>query len=517
YSELWQEELDIEMTKQGEMDCLVAGLEFVLASRVGECYTFKPPKDAPAPSLPSPKADVSVEWSRKVQRDTIQDDTSYPYIVVSIGTGVSFIRVDGPGGNFQRVSGSTIGGGTYWGLCRLLTDVEKFEEVLALAEKGDSEKVDMLVKDIYGTNKDALDKLKLPGRIVASSFGKLVSKETPAEGLEQEDLARALLMMTTNNIAHLSYLTAQLYKTSRIYFVGNFLRHNTISCQRLSYSISFWSDNKVEALFLEHEGFLGALGAFLLSQDGQPGADVKANASGASKDVAASGAPNGFRRRSQSLSVGAKRLFVRGELARVEEEGEEEALEEEEEAEDPDWWIRMDGEKRTDFMISELGCDARVTNKLFGKGGDSGIERRRLMMCMGFVVVFVALEEAKKEAGRRALERWCVVRRKKGRGGAAGGAGQKSAGEGPSANPFAGLECEDTAVVATVGEEEAGKRLGTPEEVLEKQGGEQEAVLGVMACVLLRWRELLMRMAVPSAAAVFFVFLATSVVAAMSG
>lgn len=51
--------------------------------------------------------------------------------------------MDGPGGNFQRVSGSTIGGGTYWGLCRLLTDVEKFEEVLALAEKGDSEKVDM--------------------------------------------------------------------------------------------------------------------------------------------------------------------------------------------------------------------------------------------------------------------------------------------------------------------------------------------------------------------------------------
>ena len=79
-------------------------------------------------------------------------------------------------------------------------------------------------------------------------------------------------------------------------------------------------------------------------------------------------------------------------------------------------------------------------------------------------------------------------------------------GEGPSANPFAGLECEDTAVVATVGEEEAGKRLGTPEEVPEKQGGEQEAVLGVMACVLLRWRELLMRMAAPSAAAVFFVF-----------
>ena len=145
YSETWKSQLDIEITKIGEMDCLVAGLEFVLASRVGECYTFKPPK-VPASPTPPPgvgeKGDLSNEWSRKVQRDTIQDDTSYPYIVVSIGTGVSFIRVDGPGTeNFVRVGGSTIGGGTYWGLCRLLTDVEQFEDVLALAERGDSEKV----------------------------------------------------------------------------------------------------------------------------------------------------------------------------------------------------------------------------------------------------------------------------------------------------------------------------------------------------------------------------------------
>ncbi|GMI26591.1 hypothetical protein TeGR_g1293, partial [Tetraparma gracilis] len=180
-------------------------------------------------------------------------------------------------------------------------------------------------------------------------------------------------------------------------------------------------------------------------------------------------------------SVGAKRLFVRGELARVEEEGEEDALEEEEEEADPGWWIRMGGEERTDFMISELGCDERVTNKLFGPGaGDTGIERRSLMMSTGFIAAFAALEEAKKEAVRRELRRWHVVRRRKGGGVAAGGAG-KSAGEGPSANPFAGLVCEDTAIVATVGEEEAGKRLGTPEEVPEKQGGEQEAVLGVMA------------------------------------
>lgn len=36
--------------------------------------------------------------------------------------------------------------------------------------------------------------------MVASSFGKLVMKESPREGVKEEDLAIALLMMITNNI-----------------------------------------------------------------------------------------------------------------------------------------------------------------------------------------------------------------------------------------------------------------------------------------------------------------------------
>ena len=46
-----------------------------------------------------------------------------------------------------------------------------------MAGRGRNEKVDMLVKDIYGEDKEALDKLKLPGEIVASSFGKMASKK----------------------------------------------------------------------------------------------------------------------------------------------------------------------------------------------------------------------------------------------------------------------------------------------------------------------------------------------------
>mmetsp|Transcript_12706 Transcript_12706/g.27045 ORF Transcript_12706/g.27045 Transcript_12706/m.27045 type:complete len:668 (+) Transcript_12706:37-2040(+) len=291
FADDWERELGIKMAKQDEMDSLVAGMQFVMADIIGECYTFKPnnwtpngynldeyvdesedsdPKESLTRDASSsseanrPRVD---EWwtSKKVQRDNVVAAEMYPYLLVSIGTGVSILRVDGPRKQ-ERISGSTIGGGTYWGLCRLLTGSDSFRDVLDLAMKGDPSKVDMMVGDIYGKNSSALEKVGLPSDIVASSFGKLVAKQNPSEGIKEEDLARALLLMVTNNIGQVAHLNAKLHKTSRIYFVGTFLQHNVISQQRLAYSIDYWSQGKMEAQFLEHEGYFGALGAFLLNQ-----------------------------------------------------------------------------------------------------------------------------------------------------------------------------------------------------------------------------------------------------------
>ena len=273
YASEWEDTFGIQMNKQEELECMVVGMQFVLSSVVGECYTFKPPKDKSNRDLNRSKSEEDYGpvddwwWSRKVQRDAAQSNSTYPYLLVTIGTGVSILRIDGPR-KYHRVSGSTIGGGTYWGLCRLLTSVETFEDVLDLAKKGDPTKIDMMVGDIYGSqNKEALEKLGLPANIVASSFGKLVAKNDPSAGIEERDLARALLLMITNNIGQVAYLNALLHKTPRIYFTGNFLRHNNLSERRLAYAIDYWSGGKMEALFLEHEGYFGSLGAYLLNQE----------------------------------------------------------------------------------------------------------------------------------------------------------------------------------------------------------------------------------------------------------
>jgi type II pantothenate kinase len=59
----------------------------------------------------------------------------YPYLLVNIGSGVSILRVDSEN-RYERVSGTCIGGGTFWGLCRLLTQCKDFEEAMEISQTG---------------------------------------------------------------------------------------------------------------------------------------------------------------------------------------------------------------------------------------------------------------------------------------------------------------------------------------------------------------------------------------------
>ena len=87
-------------------------------------------------------------------------------------------------------------------------------------------------------------------------------------GITDPDVAAALLMMITNNIGQVAYLNAQLHKCKKIFFIGNFLRQNQVSCRKLAFAINFWSKGEMEATFFKHEGYFGALGTFLASAFG---------------------------------------------------------------------------------------------------------------------------------------------------------------------------------------------------------------------------------------------------------
>ncbi|KAI9894899.1 MAG: hypothetical protein M1814_000119 [Vezdaea aestivalis] len=262
YYDKIKEVLDVEVLREDEMECLIIGLDFFIAEIPSEVFTY------------------SDEDFMDFQKPTTK---IYPYLLVNIGSGVSMIKVSSPT-DYVRIGGTSLGGGTLWGLLSLLTGAKTFDEMLHMAEKGDNSAVDMLVGDIYGTD---YSKIGLKSTTIASSFGKVFRKQREAEreaedsgglsndddptrkgtgGFNGEDISRSLLYAVSNNIGQIAYLQSEKHDLKRIYFGGSFIRGHRQTIMTLSYAIKFWSNGEKEAFFLRHEGYLGSVGAFVKRQ-----------------------------------------------------------------------------------------------------------------------------------------------------------------------------------------------------------------------------------------------------------
>ncbi|RUS70788.1 hypothetical protein EGW08_021447 [Elysia chlorotica] len=246
FEDVFESEVHLQLHKYDELDSLVKGIHYIDRYNLNsECYYFCNPLD--------PSSCEKMPFN-------FQDP--YPYLVVNIGSGVSILSVRSKS-QYSRVSGTSLGGGTFLGLCCLLTGCETFEEAIELASRGDSENIDKLVKDIYGGD---YNKFGLKGDAVASSFGQMMSKEK-RKSAKKEDLARATLVTLTNNIGSIARMCAKTEKIERVVFVGNFLRVNTISMKLLAFAMEYWSNGSLKALFLEHEVCIRiAICKILLSQ-----------------------------------------------------------------------------------------------------------------------------------------------------------------------------------------------------------------------------------------------------------
>ena len=69
--------------------------------------------------------------------------------------------------------------------------------------------------------------------------------------------------LRSNNIGQIAYLQSEKHDLKRIYFGGSFIRGHQQTIHTLSYAINFWSKGSKQAFFLRHEGYLGAVGAFM--------------------------------------------------------------------------------------------------------------------------------------------------------------------------------------------------------------------------------------------------------------
>ena len=251
YKDLISQKLGVHLDKEDELKCLIYGCNFLLRHVPNEVFTVD-------------YANLKYEFKNS-------ESNPFPYLLVQIGSGVSILKVESDT-SFKRIGGSTIGGATLWGLGSLLTDAKGFEEILELAEKGDNRDVDMLVKDIYGGNYDLLG---LDEELIASSLGKTTrsahervgTREEYLSKFKQEDLVKSILVMICYDLSQIASLHARIHDVKKIYFGGYFIHNSLLTMKFLKHGISYWSQNQIECLFMRHEGYLGAIGAFLKMSD----------------------------------------------------------------------------------------------------------------------------------------------------------------------------------------------------------------------------------------------------------
>ncbi|KAK2105680.1 hypothetical protein P7K49_015194 [Saguinus oedipus] len=244
FKDLIEEKLRLKVDKEDVMTCLIKGCNFVLKNIPHEAFVYQ--------------KDADPEFRFQTNHPHI-----FPYLLVNIGSGVSIVK--------------------------------KFDELLHLASRGQHSNVDMLVRDVYG---GAHQTLGLSGNLIASSFGK---SATADQEFSKEDVAQSLLHMISNDIGQLACLHARLHSLDRVYFGGFFIRGHPVTMRTITSSINFfskgftteamlirrprvsnwvaevlgavWADGSpFQALFLRHEGYLGAIGAFLkgAEQDSDP-------------------------------------------------------------------------------------------------------------------------------------------------------------------------------------------------------------------------------------------------------
>jgi type II pantothenate kinase len=166
------------------------------------------------------------------------------YLLVSLGTGTSILRIEGR--DVQRVGGTALGGGALLGLGELLLGVQSFAELAALAQSGDRRKVDLLVEDIYAGAAPPL-----AGKLNAASFGKRASRRP-------EDLAHALIGLVGENVGLICGHLSVLHDAAYILYCGSTLSENP-ALRRILSDVAERMGRR--AMFLSRGAFCGAVGA----------------------------------------------------------------------------------------------------------------------------------------------------------------------------------------------------------------------------------------------------------------
>lgn len=129
-------------------------------------------------------------------------------IIVSMGTGTAFVKVEGE--KICHIGGTGVGGGTLVGLCDKMLGVRGVEHILHLAEKGSLSNVDLTIGDISKAAISNMDK-----ETTASNFGKVSDMAAP------EDLALGVCNLVFQTVGTLAAFSARGAGMRDVVLTGN--------------------------------------------------------------------------------------------------------------------------------------------------------------------------------------------------------------------------------------------------------------------------------------------------------
>ncbi|MCH5309253.1 MAG: type II pantothenate kinase [Prevotella sp.] len=180
-------------------DINLQDIEQVMLTGVGAAYI-----EQPIYGLPTTKSDEFVADGLGARYESKLDHT----IVVSMGTGTSFIKCDG--NDMKHIGGIGVGGGTLAGLSRLLLNTNDIKQVVAMAEKGNIRNIDLLIGDISAH--------PLPGLPVDTTASNFARAQNDAS---KEDIAVGLIHMVLQSIGSAAWLASLGSGISDFVLIGN--------------------------------------------------------------------------------------------------------------------------------------------------------------------------------------------------------------------------------------------------------------------------------------------------------
>ena len=180
-------------------DIELKDVEHVMLTGVGAAYI-----DQPIYGLPTSKSQEFIADGLGARFESKLDHT----IVVSMGTGTSFVRCDGD--DMRHIGGIGVGGGTLAGLSRLLLNTSDIKQVAALAKQGNVRNIDLTIGDISPQPLPGL-----PMDTTASNFARAQSDAS------KEDIAAGIIKMVLQSIGSAAWLASLGSDIHDFVLIGN--------------------------------------------------------------------------------------------------------------------------------------------------------------------------------------------------------------------------------------------------------------------------------------------------------